>query len=272
MSKLFKLKKWLTLPDAAKHLTSVFEEEVTEADILRLALDGKIKLAIQLINGAYANLLNPIDISNLKYKEVPALHDGTVMLPIGGSVYRFGDGVFQVIENITELYDGIWDLPLFNDLHYNAARHDLENRYQMLTGGAAVTTVNIDGSIIVADTNGGLYMIQALYDDGDRKHYYPAGRLPEDGILVIRTDALREFEQSINDIPAITEKPITTTERNTLLTIIAALCDYSAITHQERGTAAQLVKMTQEIGAAVSDDTIRKILKQIPDALESRTK
>jgi hypothetical protein len=68
------------------------------------------------------------------------------------------------------------------------------------------------------------------------------------------------------------EKPLQTTERNTLLTIIAALCDYSAIKHQERGAASQIVKMTEEIGAVVSVDTVRRALEKIPDALETRMK
>lgn len=68
------------------------------------------------------------------------------------------------------------------------------------------------------------------------------------------------------------EKPLATTERKTLLTVIAALCDYSAILHQERGAAGQIASMTVELGAEVTDDTIRKILKQIPDALRTRLK
>jgi hypothetical protein len=72
--------------------------------------------------------------------------------------------------------------------------------------------------------------------------------------------------------PAIVEKPLLTTERNTLLTLIAALCDYSDIKHQSRGVAAQISKMTSEIGAEVSDDTIRDVLAKIPDALLARTK
>lgn len=72
--------------------------------------------------------------------------------------------------------------------------------------------------------------------------------------------------------PSPPNKPITTVERNTLLTIIAALCDYSAIKFEDRGAANQIARMTEEIGAAVSDDTVRRWLKQIPDALESRMK
>lgn len=68
------------------------------------------------------------------------------------------------------------------------------------------------------------------------------------------------------------EAPIGSTERNTLLTIIAALCHHSKIKHQDRGAAAQITRLTEEIGAVVSDDTIRRALSKIPDALEFRTK
>lgn len=50
MSKLFKLKEWLTVPDAAKHLSGVLSEEITEADVLRLALDGHLKLSVNFVN------------------------------------------------------------------------------------------------------------------------------------------------------------------------------------------------------------------------------
>lgn len=88
--------------------------------------------------------------------------------------------------------------------------------------------------------------------------------------LVDLASASAEAEES----PAATvlEKPLTTTERNTLLVIIAALCDYSAIKHQDRGAAGQIAKMTEEIGAAVTDDTIRTTLQKIPDALRTRMK
>lgn len=66
------------------------------------------------------------------------------------------------------------------------------------------------------------------------------------------------------------DRPLMTIERNTLLTIIAALCDYSGIKTEERGAANQIAKLTEEIGAPVSDDTVRRWLNQIPDALESR--
>jgi len=68
------------------------------------------------------------------------------------------------------------------------------------------------------------------------------------------------------------DKPLATTERNTLLTIIAAFCKYESLDPAARGTATDIAKMTQDLGATVSDDTVRRWLKMIPDAIESRMK
>jgi len=58
MGKLFKLKEWMTVADAARHISSLCEEEVNEADVLRLALDGHLKIAVNLVNGVYARCLS----------------------------------------------------------------------------------------------------------------------------------------------------------------------------------------------------------------------
>ena len=68
------------------------------------------------------------------------------------------------------------------------------------------------------------------------------------------------------------DKKLNTRERNTLLTIIAALCEYSAINVNGRGVACQISRLTQELGAPVSDDTVRAWLKKIPEALATRGK
>ncbi len=75
-----------------------------------------------------------------------------------------------------------------------------------------------------------------------------------------------------NSLRAMIEKQMTTTERNTLLTIIATLCDYSAIDPAGRGAAGQIAKLTEGFGAPVTDDTIRNVLAKIQDALEARKK
>ncbi|QZA98496.1 hypothetical protein K3369_02545 [Pseudomonas mandelii] len=66
------------------------------------------------------------------------------------------------------------------------------------------------------------------------------------------------------------DEPAPPRARRTLLTLIAALCSDSNIDIGARGTAQRIKKMTEEIGAPVDDETIRKILIDIPDALEAR--
>lgn len=53
-SKLFKLREWLTPPETAKYLSVVLGEEVAEADVLRLALDGHLTLSFHFLNPAEA--------------------------------------------------------------------------------------------------------------------------------------------------------------------------------------------------------------------------
>lgn len=69
--KLFNLKKWLTVTDAARRLSIAFSEEVTEADVLRLALDGHLRLSVHFVNHANARrgLVGPI--TEAQFKDVP---------------------------------------------------------------------------------------------------------------------------------------------------------------------------------------------------------
>ena len=317
MSKLFKLKKWLTLPDAAKYLTCTLEEEVTEAHILRFALDQQLKLSIQLVNGAYARRLNAINsTTELKYKEIIGL-DGELLMKrtIGGPIRSIGMGVFQLTEYVTPLEAGIWDLPLFDYVEDNGASLDIEHKYQMLTGGAAVTTVNIDGKVIIANTKGGLYELQADLDDNEfatgstaqfkklkqhivdnhlegadaekllnqhkedrtnflakrmalhsTENYHPAGCLPDDSILVVRTDALMEFVNNISDEPqALAPQPESTRKTENLLRALASIAidAYGYTPESAKSTIPQdIADAISKHGLTFDPKTIRGWLKE----------
>ena len=61
-------------------------------------------------------------------------------------------------------------------------------------------------------------------------------------------------------------------ERDTLLTIIAAFCNHEGMNLKNQGQAAKIARMTLDLGASVDEDTIRKVLAQIPAAVGSRMK
>lgn len=315
MGKLFNLKEWLTVADAARHLSIVFGEDVTEADVLRLGLDGRLRLSVYFVNLAMGRWAKWIPWE--EYAELVEVADAMDKMHGRESVKTAEDKrklVLRCDDEVATLA-GVWDLPMIG-----GEQLDIEHEYQNLIGGPGVTLQNLDGTF-VSGRDGKIWQLQQSCDENEyyagssahlqrikehiaendikgveaesllkryeeqrkeffdkqiarpkKENYYPAGGLPKDAVIVVRTDALREFEQSINGAPTGQDKPLSTTERNTLLTIIAALCDYSAIKTDDRGSANQIAKLTEEIGATVSDDTVRRWLKQIPNALESRMK
>jgi len=69
-----------------------------------------------------------------------------------------------------------------------------------------------------------------------------------------------------------TENELATKERNTLLAVIAALCNKADIDPIGRAAASEVVRLCDDIGVKLSDDTARKVLRKIPDALSARGK
>ena len=103
-------------------------------------------------------------------------------------------------------------------------------------------------------------------------NYFPSGGLAEhDYVLVVRTNEITRFIRALEDVPT-DEKALVSKERNSLLVLIGALCKELGIDPKQRGIATSLVAMTEILGAPLTDDTIRKILKQIEDAVSARNK
>lgn len=330
MGKLFNLKEWLTVADAARHLSIVFGEDVTEADVLRLALDGHLRLSVHFVNNARVRRGQVVGYEDTEWGELPAESVANLPnipdeakgkpLPYMKSMNIDGKRFINMEKEVVSI-GGVWDLPMIG-----AEQLDIEHQYQKLTGGPSVTLETLDGAF-VEGREGEICQLQEDYDNNeyqagskaelkkltrfffemmqlnptketaaeaearltryeeDRKEfqekrksepkseaYYPAGVLPKDSVIVVRTAALRDFEKNLNEDQSKVENTLTTTERKTLLTIVAALCEYSAIDYQGRGAANQIAKLTEEIGAAISDDTVRRWLKRIPETLETGKK
>ena len=107
MSKLINLKKWVTIRDAARHLSILFGEDVNEADILRLGLDGKLVLSVNFVNHAKAQ----------KQKIVPIFEADRVMSLDGkreivlGDLWSDNEVMVAESEAIVTI-SGIYDLPM----------------------------------------------------------------------------------------------------------------------------------------------------------------
>lgn len=315
MSKLFKLKEWLTVEEAARHLSTVLGEEVAIADIYRLALDGHLVLSMSFPNHTYGNLGQVVGIEQAKrfkppaglFAEIHKINPEDEPEEIVVADYIGNEQFINWNEEVNSI-NGVWDLPMLA-----SEKIDVEFVYHQITGGPYIELVGIDGAFV---KRGDVYcrLVESFeenpYQSGslaarrdierflrenevsaerkaeiweryerERKEYlenkkaaprkndyYPAGGLPKDGVYVVRTAAIMDFLTAINETPA-NEKPLTTKERHSLLTLIAALCREAKYDLNQRGIAPSLAKATEELGKPLSDDTIRGILKQVKNNL-----
>lgn len=86
----------------------------------------------------------------------------------------------------------------------------------------------------------------------------------------------KSLKEKISKLEASTqtnsEKPLTTRNRRTLLTLLLALCEHGKISISTRGTSQRLKEMTERTGYPVSDDTIQKVLAEINELIDLRRK
>lgn len=348
MKKLFKLKEWLTIPDTAKYLSMVFNEDVSEADVLRFALDGYLKISVNFVNytrGSCGNIvswedtkwtmfpnikmkLKPsenVSISPEKTKESPPnlLEQWNKIPEVERENFypmlmseQIDSERYLNLDDEVVIIKGIWDLPMIG-----SEQLDIEHAYQCETGGPAVTLQNLNGAF-VEKSYGQMCQLQESFDENeyqsgsrarleklkakisnekidkseaekllnkhkqDRKKYlekrksrpkssdyYPAGGLPEDSILVIRTESLRNFEQRASEeTKKNSEEILTTTERNTLLTIIGVTVKngYGHDLNKPYEAAKEIQKDAEKLGIKISDDTIAKKLKEAKKIMDDK--
>lgn len=197
-SKLFNLKEWLTLDDAARHLSIVFGEEVTRIDVLRLALDKRLTLSVDFVNHAPARKGKLIPIEQVDFSILPslaggpktpldlprtvfyadldklapdvlgALNAGELVLIAGGLSYR--EKEFLVLDDAVESISGVWDLPMIG-----SEALDVEHRYQMETGGPSVTLLVLEGAFVERDN-----VVCQLQDDFDDNEYEAGSKISGD--------------------------------------------------------------------------------------------
>jgi hypothetical protein len=140
LKKLLKLKEWLTVPDAARHLSILFGEDLSEADVLRLGLDGHLTLSVDFVNHAQAQCGKIIPVADAK-RNVIRIDENKFIHIIEG--IHLGDGrVIAHGEGVISIY-GVWDLSMIG-----SERLDIEHKYQRLTGGPSVNLSNLEGPLV----------------------------------------------------------------------------------------------------------------------------
>jgi hypothetical protein len=273
VKKLAQLKKWLTVADAARHLGIHFGEDVSEADVLRLALDGHLTLSVYFVNHAWGWCGPSVPkqrLLNVNGEEWWSYSGGLAV----------GEDRAIVLGSETVELRGVWDLTMLG-----SERLDVEHRYQALTGGPAVNLEDLEGPILFRDD--GMYcQVREHFSNNEfadsktlrepyhhPSNFYPAAGLPSDSVLVVKTSALCDLEARVSEPDQRVEKPVEQRERTSLLAIIAALAQMAKVDVRKPSSAADAIESQMiEMGSRVSSRAIQNHLKLIPEALDRLSK
>ena len=165
MKKLFNLRKWLTVAETAQHLSIIFGEEVSDADVLRLALDEHLRLSVNFVNHTKARRGKVISIDEVELRKMPnwlpvpdELKDLPVFTP--EELNLDGDRYLRLSSKVTSI-EGVWDLPMIG-----GESLDIEHLYQSLTDGPEVTLSCLDGAFVEGE-NGDIWQLQESFDENE---------------------------------------------------------------------------------------------------------
>lgn len=195
MNRLLKAKEWVTIPQAAKHLSDFLKEEVTEVDVFQFALSGKITLSVVLSgedSGARCKIL-PLAIDYVHLEE----HHQFGL--IERKIIRNKHLVESHLETIVNL-EGFFDLSM-----YGGEYTSIMNYYHFLTEDKDKfykSDFPISGdSPAVLEKDGKLYSLYSKYTPSEPwlETQYLSHSLPTDANIIIRTSVLKAFEKKLSD-------------------------------------------------------------------------
>lgn len=181
MNKFTTLKKWLTVPEAAKRLSNSFGEDISEADVLQQALDGNLKISTNIVSSVKARRTKVVAWDDTEWLMLPTrskdplppeLTFGNAKCPPMLQAWwaripederkeftpalcdrRIDDKRFLMLDQpITEIR-GIYDLPMIG-----GERLDVEHQYHLLIGGPVVGLQSEDNAY-VEDENGVIWQL-----------------------------------------------------------------------------------------------------------------
>jgi hypothetical protein len=172
MAKLFELKTWVTIADAAKRLSCVLGEDVTPEDVLQLAFKGRFDLSVYfptpVLVRKYAVLTEDETLDLLRAGKLP------------GMATQISDDLFIIGTDKTGYATGERELSRYG-CGYSQAVFHVRSKFPC--------------PLLIGNQQDGLYRLER-------------DQFPEDAVIIVMSSELSGFESSINPpAPKKTEAP-----------------------------------------------------------------
>jgi len=285
MSKLFKLKEWLTLEAAVQDISKKIDETITVDDLYRSALDGDLKLSVYFVNGAHGVKGGFSQGSDNQNKQA---QEG-----------------FIKSDNPVHDIKGIWDLTM-----QGREVVIIKGHFEQSNSGVEVKESSKNG--IILEQGGEFYQLYKPFDrqrilspeynkseerqreiadepmkawendpcivnplirvDRFSSEYVPCNKFPEeDSVLIIKTSEVTRFIDFIEETPQ-EAKPLHDKERTTLLVLLGSILKKANIDINGQGVIGKIRVATESNNTPISKQTISNLLPLIREAVELKQK
>lgn len=277
MKKLLKFKEWVSLQDAIRFIREQTGEAISLADIYELAINRHLSLSVYFYDYAFAYRGYLLDASlNLKSDETRC-PDG-----LEATCDDCYDGDYSLNEMLElsecervawsyKVYriSGIWDIltrgafkPSFKTRYNNYLNPDRDNELIFFDSISLARNGHYAQPVMRIDPSEGYY----------RSNCIACCDIWDDATLGIRPEELERFVASYNgddsgDKVGSQSKPLHPKTRNTYLKLIATLAKDANYDLKLDGIAVSIEAATERMGHKVTDDTIRKVIKEVEDLI-----
>ena len=268
MSKVWKLKRWLQIEQATKHIATILTDpDVSAADLLHLALEGQLRLSAVFTNHVLARECSFVDAAAVRFKEARSL-DGlsTVRLYDGGDIFCGPAG--ETFQANGEVFQLSADEP-YELLMAGGERGDVAQRFWELSGIDREETISIDGTFVASRQyrEATYFQLLGTAANSDGKRFeYPLGGLPTGAALVISQDEIQRF---VSSLKTTSNFELEAKERNSLLNIIGALVELIQNPRNGRNSQSAVIDELVENFSDAPGVSKRNLEKKFADAKRS---
>ncbi|UJF24769.1 hypothetical protein L0B52_01130 [Suttonella sp. R2A3] len=270
MDIISKAKEWVTLNEAASILSRELKQDISIGDIYHLAFNKRLNLSFITTSTTVGCIVYEKQADEIfqVYKEIVNKHTPKDDKSLFEKLIE-SDLAFTILPTEDALYKPVGRSLLEAGRPYYLAmigneRLDIENSFYQEVKIQSPEYINIDGFFI---------------KDGQKilsvKEKLNGEDIPASGIdsmeyasYVCTIESIESFLASYSTKKENTD--IHPREEASLLLILAAVCKMNPFNPSERGRAKGVRIELQQLGIDMSEDTIRKYLKQIGDVLDRR--
>ena len=240
MSKLFELRQWFTISEAAAQLAECFNEKVSVKDVFQLVLDKHLKLAVSFLKEMPAHRTNiqPFCKSKLAERQ-------NKLLGIQPNID---------LNDVIWLPCGEWDLPMIES-NYSYIR-------QLNADLPFLELQSTTNPLIVEDSTGEQF---CLLGENFPFESPPGYSMPKGNILVVRTKVLNAFIDSVQTTGSPTSSASTVNLDDAPKELRQAISVYYEFWHEkpEETNPAQIedikIFLHKEAGEDISEESIKRI-------------